>query len=206
MFPNPIVKLKECSKMDRGDLDFVEGQINPGAIGDEIYIAFKRDITSFPTIDDDMSEATDAEAYVNLTGNFTMATGKKFTRVYNTQGLGSVDYEDAGEEDGKLFINKLECKYPKINTGIRALSKYVNNSKVILVAKHAGKFYVIGNEDYGATVKTSGTSGKKPDEAHGVTVTAQAYDHTPLPCYVGTLPLTDGTLNCETGVFTPSSN
>ena len=191
--------------MERQDIDFVEGSVNPGGMGDELYYAFKRDIASWPTITDDFESAQDEEAYVVYTGNFTMKSGKKFARLYNTQGEGNVDYESVGEQDGGMFKNKLSFKYPKVTDKMRAFAKATLNSNVIYVVKSAGQFYVIGHPDFLITTKTSGTSGKKGDDAHGITVEVEALDCTPKPRYEGTLPLSDGSLNCETGVFTPSS-
>ncbi|MBQ6083322.1 MAG: hypothetical protein IJK92_03105 [Bacteroidales bacterium] len=190
--------------MERQDIDFVEGSVNPGGMGNELYYAFKRDIASMPTITDDFALAADEEAFAVYTGNITMKTGKKFARVYNTQGEGSVDFESAGEPDGKMFKNKLSFKYPKVTDKMRAFAKATLNSNVIYVVKSAGLFYVIGHPDYPITTTPGGTSGKKADDAHGINIEVEALDCTPLPRYEGTLPLSDGSLNCETGVFTPT--
>ncbi len=191
--------------MNKADIDFAEGQVNPGSIGDVVYAAFKSDIQAFPTISDDYESAADAEALACLTGNFTMKTGKVFVRLYNTTGEGNLTYDTVGEKDGKMFKNNLEMKYPKITDDIRAYAKFTVNTNVIYVVKHAGKFYLLGNADYQVETSTSGDTGKKPEDAHGITLNASVIDTTPLPRYLGTLPLADGSLNCETGVFTPSN-
>lgn len=195
--------------MNKVDIDFAEGQINPGSIADEVYVAFASDITAFPTITDDFdpsgSSQTTLNSMVNLTGSFTMATGKKFIRLYNTYGQGNITHETIGEADGHLFKNKLECKYPKITDDIRAFAKYTANTKCIYVVKHAGNFYVFGNQDYPVVTTTSSDSGKNAEDAHGVTIVVEATDTTPLPKYVGTLVVEGGSIACETGAFTPAS-
>lgn len=194
--------------MNKVDIDFAEGQINPGSIADEVYVAFKSDITAFPTITDDFDPSgtgqTTLNSMVNLTGSFTMATGKKFIRLYNTQGQGNLSYETIGEADGHLFKNKLECKFPKIVDDIRAFAKYTANTKCIYVVKHAGNFYVLGHPDYPVVTTTSGDTGKNAEDAHGVTINVEAIDSTPLPKYVGSLVVEGGSIACETGAFTPA--
>ena len=191
--------------MNKVNIDFAEGQINPGSIADEVYVAFQSEINAFPTITDDFDPSSSGQitlnSMVNLTGNFTMATGKKFMKMYNTQGQGNLSYETVGEADGKLFKNKLECKFPKITDDIRAFAKYTANTKCIYVVKHAGSFYVLGHPDYPVVTNTSGDTGKNAEDAHGITINVEAIDTTPLPKYVGTLIVDGGTIDCETGIF-----
>ena len=191
--------------MTKADIAFAEGQINPGSIGDAIYVAFKSDISAWPTITDDLTTATAAGALSGYTGNFTMKTGKIFIKLYNTQGEGNISFETVGEKDGKLFKNKLEFKYPKITDDIRAYAKYTLNTDCVFIVKHAGKYYVIGSPDYPVESASTGDSGKKPEDGHGITFTAEAIDTTPLPVYSGNLDITGGTLNCSTGAFTPAA-
>ena len=72
--------------------------------------------------------------------------------------------------------------------------------------KHDGKYYIIGNRDYRATLTPNGDSGDSAGSAKGVTMEIECPDTTPLPTYVGNILLSDGTLNCSTGVFTPSGS
>ena len=84
------------------------------------------------------------------------------------------------------------------------MAKYASNGDVVFVVKHDGQFFLIGSQDYRATVTPNGNSGDAPGSAKGITLDIECPGTTPLPVYKGTLILSDGSLNCETGEFTPS--
>ena len=188
------------------DIDFDDGVANPSGIGDVVYMIRKKYITAWPTISNDFEKANDLTEYTELTGNFTLATGKKWIRLYTTQGKGKITFETTGEVDCRMFTNKTSLSYPKITKEARALAKYAANGDYVFVVKHDGLFYVIGNPDYRATVNPSGDSGDAAGSAKGMPLEIECPDTTPLPVYTGTLTLSDGSLNCSTGVFTPSGN
>ena len=85
------------------------------------------------------------------------------------------------------------------------MAKYASNGDFVFIVKHDGKFYVIGSPDYRATLTPNGDSGDAAGSAKGITVEIECPDVTPLPTYIGDLVLSDGTLDCSTGEFTPSS-
>ena len=78
--------------MDLENIDFKVGSVNPSGIKDVVYFIPKSHITGWPTIVDDFDDAEDADDYVELDGNFTLATGKKFHKLYNTQGKGKINW------------------------------------------------------------------------------------------------------------------
>ena len=188
------------------DINFEIGSVNPSGISDEVYFIPKNDISAWPTISDDFTTAQDADAYVQYDGNFTLKTGKKWIRLYNTQGKGKISHEYQGETDCKMVTNKASMSYPRITNEARAFAKYAANGDFVFVVKHDGKFYLIGSPDYRATLTPNGDSGDAPGSAKGITIEIECPDTTPLPTYVGTLILSDGTLNCSTGVFTASGS
>lgn len=190
--------------MTHTDLTFVIGSVNPSGISDVVYFIPKSDISAWPTITDDFASANTEAAYATLTGDFTLKTGKKWARMYNTQGKGKVTFEYNGETDCKTVVNKLSIVYPKINQGGRALSKAMANGDYVFVAKHDGKYYLIGSKDYRAVCSISGDSGDAAGSAKGITVNIECPDTTPLPEYAGDIVLTDGTLDCGTDAFTAS--
>ena len=193
--------------MNKVDIDFAEGQINPGSIADEVYVAFQSEIIEFPAIIDNFEPTGNIalNKIVNMVGSFKMATvDNYFIKLYNTQGQGNLSYETVGEADGKLFKNKLECKFPKITDKIRAFAKYTANTKCIYVVKHAGNFYVLGNPDYPVVTTTLGDTGKNAEDAHGITINVEATDTTPLPKYLGILMVRGGYISCDTGALTMS--
>ena len=72
------------------DINFTIGSVNPSGIKDEVYFIPKKDISAWPTISDDFLTAEDIEAYTVLDGDFTLVSGKKWIRLYTTQGKGKI--------------------------------------------------------------------------------------------------------------------
>ena len=188
------------------DINFKIGSVNPSGISDEIYFIPKQEITGWPAMSNDFDTATSNAAYSNYTGNFTLATGKVWHRLYSTQGKGKITWEYTGETDCKVVVNKATLSYPKLNDRGRALAKYASNGDFVFIVKHDGQFFLVGSQDYRATVTPNGDSGDAPGSAKGITLEIECPGTTPLPVYKGTLALSDGSLNCETGEFTPSNN
>ena len=192
--------------MDTNDIRFKLGSVNPSGISDEVYFIAKQNIAGWPTIEDDFDEADDADEYAQYDGNFTLKTGKKWNLLYSTQGKGKISWEYQGETDCKVVVNKATLSYPKITNEARAFAKFASNGDFVFCVKHDGKFYIIGNKDYRATLTPNGDSGDAAGSAKGITIEIECPDTTPLPTYVGTIELSDGTLDCSTGVFTPTGN
>lgn len=188
------------------DINFKIGSVNPSGISDEVFFIPKQEITGWPTISSDFDTATNNAAYSNYSGNFTLATGKVWHRLYSTQGKGKITWEYTGETDCKVVVNKASLSYPKLTDEIRAFAKFASNGDFVFIVKHDGNYYVIGNDDYRATVTPNGDSGDAAGSAKGVTIEIECPDVTPLPTYSGTLALSDGSLNCSTGVFTPTGS
>ncbi len=191
------------------DINFKIGSVNPSGISDEVYFIPKQDIAAWPAISDDFDTAASNDAYVQYgTGtalSFTLKTGKKWTRLYTTQGKGKISHEYTGETDCKVPVNKATLSYPKITNEIRAFCKFASNGDFVFVIKHDGKYYVIGHNDYRATVTPNGDSGDAAGSAKGITIEIECPDTTPLPTYVGEIVLTDGTLDCSDGSFTEAA-
>lgn len=179
------------------DIDFEIGSVNPSGISDELYYINKAEILTWPTIVNDLATATSDDAYAQYAGNFGLKTGSYWHMLYNTQGKGKMSWEYTGETDCKVPVNKAEFSYPRINNKIRSFAKFAANGDFVFVAKHDGKFYVIGSPDYRATVTPNGDTGDAAGSAKGVSFSVECPDVTPLPTYVGTLALSATTvLNC----------
>lgn len=190
--------------MKYGSLTWKNGQVNPSGIKSIAYWIPKEDIESFPTIDVDA--AATVQASVTYLGDFVPKTGKKFLTIYTTQGKGKTTFEATGEKDCKIFTNKATLKYPDINDDAKALAMMALNGNCIFIIPRPGsKFEVIGSEDYDVTTTPAGDSGDAPGSDKGLTLTVEAPDVVPLPLYAGVLALETGSLDCETGVFTPTA-
>lgn len=190
------------------DIDFTVGAVNPSGISGAVFFVPKADITAWPTIVDSLESATDVEDYSCYDGDFTLAAGKKWLKLYNTQGKGKLTWDYNGETDCKTVVNKASFSYPKLTKEARAFAKYASNGDFVFVAKHDGKYYVIGSKDYRATVTPNGDTGDSAGSAKGIAIEIECPDVTPLPEYSGKLVLTGGTLDCATDIFTatPSGN
>lgn len=190
--------------MNFENLVWPDGKINPSGIKSEIFFIAKSDIKTFPAI---AAAPATASANVSLVGDFELVTGKKWKRLYTTQGKGKVEFEPIGEKDCKMFNVKGVFKFPDISTEARSLAKDAVNSNVIfcvpLPHESEKRFVVIGDEYYDCEVSVKGDSGDAPGSAKGITIEVTAPATTPLPNYTGSLVLDTGTLDCETGVFTP---
>jgi hypothetical protein len=191
--------------MDLGSLKWNQGQVNPSGIRPLAYFIHKKDITAFPAIEDDMSQATTISEYVNYDGDFTLASGKTWKTIYSSQGKGSATWENLGEKDCKMFTNKATLSYPDINDEGKAFTKALVNDNIVIIIPlpNKGRYIVLGNEFYDVTCTFTGNTGDAPGSAKGLTIAIEVPDTTPLPGYKGTLLLEDGELNCSTEVFTP---
>lgn len=107
-----------------------------------------------------------------------------------------------------MFLNKGVFSFPDISDAAKGAAMQMLNSNVVFVVPiphpTEKRFVVLGSDDYDVTVKIKGTTGDKPGSAKGLTFEVEAPDALPLPSYQGVLALEGGSLDCETGVFTPT--
>ena len=164
-----------------------------------LYIP-KHYIRRWPTIEDAI-EALMEGRYAEYDGDFELQPGCWWNRFYSTQGKGKIDWDYQGETDCKVVVNHVTLSYPKLANEVRAFAKFASNGDFVFCIKHDGKYYIIGNRDYRATITPNGDSGDSPGSAKGVTMDIQCPDTTPLPTYKGVLVLSDGLLDCNTDTF-----
>jgi hypothetical protein len=183
-------------------LTWPEGKVNPSGIKPIGYWIPKSHISTFPTIRNEDAK-TIGEAVV-YDGDFVLKNDKHWLTIYTTQGKGKVSFEGVGEKDCKMFNNKASLKYPDISDEARNLAKAtINASCLFVIPMPLNRFVVIGSEDYDVEAAITGDSGDAPGSAKGLTVEITAPDVTPLPGYKGEILLEGGSLDCDTGVFTP---
>ena len=190
--------------LEIGNIDWKNGKINPSGIVPIAYRIAKSDITSWPTIEDDPEKATTVGALVNYTGDFVLTVGKKWEKIYSTQGKGKATFEPVGETDMVSYINKGSLSFPDLTDEVRAYAKVAaNGDYVYIIHTPNGRYHVIGNQDMRVKSSFSGDTGDATGSAKGVTITLEVPDNTPLPLYTGDLVTSDGTLDIATKVFTP---
>ena len=191
--------------MNLGNLDFAIGGINPSGIGATIYRIAKKAITAWPTIGNDPNAQEGTVTSLSIyNGNFTVASGAIWDKLYSTQGKGKATFEVTGETDCKMYTNKASLSFPDLTAEALAFCKAAANGDFVFIVKAAGRYHVIGSPDYRAVISPSGDTGDAAGSAKGVTFEVECPDVTPLPIYEGTLDLEGGTLNCKTDVFTPT--
>lgn len=187
------------------NVPFGIGNVNGSGIGKYVYFVAADDIVSWPTITDNLADAESESAYIGYTGNFTLKTGAKWIRIYNTQGEGEVTSEATGEADSKLFTNKLTYRFPKLTGPAAVLANAVVNGDGVFIAWHDGAYRVIGDKHYRCDVNPNATTGNTAGSSKGITFEASCPNHKMMPIYSGTLELSDGTLDCSTDEFTPAA-
>lgn len=187
------------------NVPFTIGQANGSGIGKYVYFIASDQITAWPTITDNLTDATEADEYIGYDGSFTLKAGAKWIRIYNTQGEGVLSAEATGERDSKMYVNKLSFRFPKLTPEAAVLSDAVVNGDGVFVAWHDGAYRIIGHSHYRCDVTPNVTSGDAAGSSKGVTFEAECPDYKALPIYKGNIVLADGTLNCDTDEFTPSN-
>ena len=192
--------------MNLGNLDFAIGGINPSGIGATIYRIAKSAIKSWPTIGNDPSVEGTVKSLSTYDGDFVLAAGAVWDKLYSTQGKGKITFEVTGETDCKMYTNKASMSYPDLTAEALAFSKAAANGDFVFIVKAAGRYHVIGSEDYRAVLNPSGDSGDAAGSAKGIAFEVECPDVTPLPIYEGVIVLSDGELDCATGVFTPKAS
>lgn len=187
------------------NVPFTIGHANGSGIGKYVYFIASDQITAWPTITDNLTDATEADEYIGYDGSFTLKSGAKWIRIYNTQGEGVLSAEATGERDSKMYVNKLSFRFPKLTPEAAVLSDAVVNGDGVFVAWHDGYYRIIGHSHYRCDVTPNVTSGDAAGSSKGVTFEAECPDYKALPIYKGNIVLADGTLNCDTDEFTPSN-
>ena len=82
---------------------------NFGGVQTKIFVAKHTDIKTWPTL---ATSRTVPKDNIELTGNFVMNTGKKFTEFYVTTDTGKIESEQVGPKDAKGWKNMLDAKVP----------------------------------------------------------------------------------------------
>lgn len=190
-----------------GNLSFSDGRSNPSGIKTTCYFIPKSAIVTYPAVAAAPASLSD---YAVLDGDFALVDGAYFNSLYTTQGTSSVEFETLGDKDNRAFTNTATLSYPDLSDDAAALASNLANSNMVFIVPHftvGGKvrYAVIGGEHYDAAVTTTGTSGAAAGDTKGVVFSVSSSDCVALPSYIGELPLAGGTLDCGTGVFTPTA-
>lgn len=183
------------------NVPFSIGQSNGSGIGKFLYAIAADDILAWPSIVDDVQNAREAKQYNGYIGDFKLKPKAVWIKVYNTQGEGSMIAEPTGERDCKMFVNKLDFRFPKLTQESALFSNAVVNGECVFLAWHDGEWRVIGHPSYRTDVTPNVATGDAAGSSKGVTFHAECPDYKALPFYSGLIVVEGGlTFDAATGI------
>lgn len=164
----------------------------PG-IRDKVYYVHKADIVSWPTIATDSYGRPTAAKY---SGNFTLATGKKFHTIDIIADKSTLTSEAQGEVPSQTQLNKATLLHPTVGEAATEAASYINNSDIVfIVCDKNGKYRVLGNENYNTKVTIAQDLGQGATGNASTTINIEVTDMMPAPFYEGEIETENGTIN-----------
>lgn len=189
------------------DVKFCQGKKSLPGTKKRVYLADIRDIVGFPTKPNRDAEGFSLDKVPVLTGAFTMAQGKYFAQVDIINNNGSIKVEAQGTFGTKTFKCTYTGNAPGTEEEVSGLIAELLNAEIIaVVPTRSGKFRVIGSEEFPAEINPSQDTGQAPTDTNQTTLEIAADDELPAPFFTGTLPISEGSLNCATGVVSAQVN
>jgi len=185
------------------DVKFCQGKKSLPGTKKRVYLADIRDIVGFPTKPNRDAEGFSLDKVPVLTGAFTMAQGKYFAQVDIINNNGSIKVEAQGTFGSKTFKCTYTGNAPGTEEEVSGLIAELLNAEIIaVVPTRSGKFRVIGSEEFPAEINPSQDTGQAPTDTNQTVLEIAADDELPAPFFTGTLPISEGSLNCATGEVT----
>ena len=185
------------------DVKFCQGKKSLPGTKKRVYIADCRDILTYPKVADRSANGVTLDKVPVLTGNFVLAQGKFFAQVDIINNNGKITVESQGTFGSKTFKNTYTGNAPGTEEEVTGLIAELLNAEVIaVVPTRTGKFRVIGSDEFPAEVNPSQDTGQAATDTNQTVLEIVADGELPAAFYVGKLPVSDGELDCETGVVT----
>ena len=185
------------------DVKFCQGKKSLPGTKKRVYIADVRDITGWPTRPNRNAEGFTLERVPVLTGSFSMAQGKCFVQVDIINNNGKIAVEPQGTFGSKTFKNTYTGNAPGTEEEVTGLIAELLNAEVVaVVPTRTGKFRVIGSDEFPAEVNPSQDTGQAPTDTNQTLLEIVSDDELPAPFFTGTLPVSDGELDCSSGEIT----
>lgn len=196
---------QECSdeKTLLKDVKFCQGKKSLPGTKKRVYIADIRDITGWPTKPNRDGANFSLKDVPVFTGAFTMAQGKFFAQVDIINNSGKIAVEGQGSFPSKTFKNTYTGNAPGTEEEVTGLiAELIGAEVVAVVPTRSGKFRIIGSEEFPAEVNPGQDTGQAPTDQNQTSLEIVADDELPAPFFTGTLPVSEGSLNCSTGEVT----
>jgi hypothetical protein len=185
------------------DVKFCQGKKSLPGTKKRVYIADVRDITGWPTRPNRNAEGFSLEKVPVLTGSFTLAQSKFFVQVDIINNNGKITVEPQGTFGSKTFKNTYTGNAPGTEEEVTGLIAELLNAEVVaVVPTRTGKFRVIGSDEFPAEVNPSQDTGQAPTDTNQTVLEIVSDDELPAPFFTGTLPVSDGELDCSSGEIT----
>ncbi|MCX6231121.1 MAG: hypothetical protein NTZ33_06215 [Bacteroidetes bacterium] len=165
---------------------------NMGGIAQYIYLAFHKDIKTWPT---EPLAPTTIEDLGELTGDVVMNTGKRFFEMYLTDDTGDFKIEAVGETDGKSFVMHLTIFHPGLQKKILGFMNATKNENLaIIVVDNEGQQFLMGSPlrpaIFNGSPDANGT-GKETSARRGMSFEF-IFKCKNVYAYPGSIPLTPG--------------
>lgn len=195
-------KTSECTgKALFNSLPFCAGTTVLPGVRQRIYFIHYSDIVSWPKLPDTTS--TSMGELATYSGNFTLASDKKWQFIDLTHNKGELECTAQGDIPSRTFLNKFTIKHPNFDAAAAGLARQIiNDSIVLLIQMRNGKWRVIGSEAFRTECSPGGKSGEGMSGEFGTNIEIQCADVCPAPFYTGTIVTDAGTIDASTGTLT----
>jgi hypothetical protein len=191
--------MSKCNTSLYSSLAWCEGQTVLPGIKAAVYFIPKRDIVTWPTLPA-LGDAENMAALATYSGNFVLASDKKWLTIQSLSTKSSVTTETQGEYPSVTALNKITLKHPGTDEEAAGFCRQaMADDLVFLVQQRNGKFRVIGSEQFESTTKPSQALGEGNTGEAGTTLEVEATDVCPAPFYPGNIETASGTISGENG-------
>lgn len=181
-------------------LNYCPGQATLPGIRRRVYFINVADIVTWPTKTKATDNGATMEAMGKLSGNFVLASNKKWKSIDGLVAKGNVTSEQQGEAPSRTFLNTLTLVSARTDASAAGLcAALLNEQFVFLAQQQDGKFRLVGSKEFDVTINPSLAVGEGVTGEAGTTVEVQAPDTVPAPFYPGTIETEDGDISGETG-------
>jgi len=181
-----------CS-LEMEDLNMAASCANNMSGVKNVYIAFKDNIASFPSLPNVREKFED---FAVLEGTIAMKPSKRFYHIYCSRDLGELKYTLQGPTGARSMKATLEIYHPGFKPKLLGLVSSTMNSELIILARmNNGDVHLLGDKnrgvEYGDNAELS--SGKAVTDNNGGTLnfvfdtpTAQIYAGNNIDAITGT--------------------
>lgn len=180
------------------DVKFCRGKKSLPGTRAYMYFIKKSNIVKWP--EKQISDASSLSEVAKLSGAFTLAADKKWSKVELVPDQQQIVCEQSGSWGAYMFKNTGTFVVPGSEEEATGLATMLNNDNcVFLVPQRNGKYRLLGNEEFDAVVKPGIDTGKGSDDSNATTLTVEVEDEIAAPFYPGKIETNDGDISGADG-------